>query len=271
MRCGGRAAGRPCRRRRGGRAAGGVTGDAGRPGWPLVGGEVAAERWLRRGCHWAWRRGRLPCGWLGVHCVWELLAFRHGGGVGQHTRKTQVTKTRLFPFRSRRLDSTWRSTGGVAEGAWVSVQGSGARVEGAGGGVVFFVVGQANPVWGAPLLLCGELLCRLEAVVSLQGKLRLPRQCCSLSGLPWVGFDREAGGWRGRMAEAAWVSALAKVMGAVVVLSLAGWEVGRWRGVGRVWRKPCAADVYWWFRIGRQTMAVRGSERKLSPISLGQQ
>uniref|UniRef100_A0A0D3GST3 Uncharacterized protein n=1 Tax=Oryza barthii TaxID=65489 RepID=A0A0D3GST3_9ORYZ len=44
------------------------------------------------------------------------------------------------------------------------------------------------------------------------------------------------------VAEAAWVSALAKV-GAVAVLSLAGREAGRRRGVGRVWRKPCAADV----------------------------
>ncbi|BAT02332.1 Os07g0580800 [Oryza sativa Japonica Group] len=69
--------------------------------------------------------------------------------------------------------------------------------KGAGGGVVFLVVGQANPVWGTPPLLCGELLCRLEAVVSLQGKLRLPRQCCSLSGLPWAAFDGDAGVQRG--------------------------------------------------------------------------
>nr|ABA95787.1 hypothetical protein LOC_Os12g05190 [Oryza sativa Japonica Group] len=73
------------------------------------------------------------------------------------------------------------------------------------------------------------------------------------------------------VAEAAWVSALAEVTGAMAVLSLAGLEVGRWRGVGQVWRKPCAAGVRWWIRIERRTTAVGDFERKLSPISLGQQ
>ncbi|EAY82254.1 hypothetical protein OsI_37461 [Oryza sativa Indica Group] len=36
------------------------------------------------------------------------------------------------------------------------------------------------------------------------------------------------------VAEAAWVSALAEVTGAVAVLSLAALEVGRWRGVGQI-------------------------------------
>uniref|UniRef100_A0A0E0J6P3 Uncharacterized protein n=1 Tax=Oryza nivara TaxID=4536 RepID=A0A0E0J6P3_ORYNI len=125
----------------------------------------------------------------------ELLGT--GGGDGRPTGKTQVAKARLFPVRSHRPDSTWRPTGGVAEVAWVSVLGSSGVVKGVGGRVIFLAVGQANPVWGAPPLLCGELLGRMKMVVGLQGKLWLLRQCCSLSRHPWAGFDGEAGERRG--------------------------------------------------------------------------
>uniref|UniRef100_A0A0E0A239 Uncharacterized protein n=1 Tax=Oryza glumipatula TaxID=40148 RepID=A0A0E0A239_9ORYZ len=73
---------------------------------------------------------------------------------------------------------------------------------GSGGGVVFLAVGQANSVWGAPPLLCGELLGNLEAVASPQGKLRLPRQYS-------LGSD-STGKPRGGVTEAAWISALSK-------------------------------------------------------------
>lgn len=104
--------------------------------WPseLRGGRRRHREAGELGC------GRLPCGWpatteLGaLPSLWG--AFRHDGGDGRPTGKTQVAKAR-FPIRSHRLDSTWRPAGSVAEAAWVSALGS-------GGGVVFLVVGQAN-------------------------------------------------------------------------------------------------------------------------------
>lgn len=48
---------------------------------------------------------------------------------------------------------------------------------------------------------------------------------------------------------------------------MAGLEAGQWRGVGRVWRRPCAADVWmvvsnWATNNGGRV--AEGSKRKLS-------
>nr|BAC79824.1 hypothetical protein [Oryza sativa Japonica Group]BAD30488.1 hypothetical protein [Oryza sativa Japonica Group] len=164
---------------------------------------------------------------------------RAGGEVVFLVGKTQFAKASLFPFRSHRSDSTWRPTDGVAEVAWVSVQGSGGRVRALAAG--------SSSLWSARLILFGELLPfsvgsffagwrRWSVYKENSGCRGNVVPCLDSLGPHSTGMPACS------VAEAAWVSALAKV-GAVAVLSLAGREAGRRRGVGRVWRKPCAADV----------------------------
>lgn len=207
--------------------------------WVAVGGQrggggaVASARpplglaavWsaLAAGSSFPWLARRSLCSKSSSPSLWG--ASRHGEGVGRSTRKTQVAKARLFPVRSHRSDSTWRLKGGVAEVAWVSVLGR-------GGGVVFLVVDQANPVWGAPPLSTGSFLTgwwRWSVDKENSGCRGNVVPCPD--SLKSDSTGKPAGG----VAEAAWVSYLAEVVGAVAVLSLARLEAGRRWGVGWVW------------------------------------
>uniref|UniRef100_A0A0E0FQS9 Uncharacterized protein n=1 Tax=Oryza nivara TaxID=4536 RepID=A0A0E0FQS9_ORYNI len=186
---------------------------------------------LAAGSSFPWLARRSLCSKSSSPSLWG--ASRHGEGVGRSTRKTQVAKARLFSVLSHRSDSTWRLKGGVAEVAWVSVLGR-------GGGVVFLVVDQANSVWGAPPLSTGSFLTGWW-----QWSVDKENSGCRGNVVPCPDSLKSdsTGKPAGGVAEAAWVSYLAEVVGAVAVLSLARLEAGRWWGVGWVWWKPCAADV----------------------------
>uniref|UniRef100_A0A0E0PQH9 Uncharacterized protein n=1 Tax=Oryza rufipogon TaxID=4529 RepID=A0A0E0PQH9_ORYRU len=78
------------------------------------GGAVASARpplGLAAGSSSLWLARHSLC--LGSSSPFLWGAFRHDGGVGRPTGKTQVAKARLFPVRSHRLGSTWRPTGGA--------------------------------------------------------------------------------------------------------------------------------------------------------------
>uniref|UniRef100_A0A0D3FNQ4 Uncharacterized protein n=1 Tax=Oryza barthii TaxID=65489 RepID=A0A0D3FNQ4_9ORYZ len=91
----------------------------------------------------------------------------------------------------------------------------------------------------------------VQRELAARGKLKVPKQCHPIPGSPSARSGEAAGGWwnggvlgqllgmavrRSRLTEG-------RRCGVVVVLSLAGLEVDRQRGVGRVWWKPCATDV----------------------------
>lgn len=120
----------------------------------------------------------------------------------------------------------------MAEVARVSVQGSGGRVRALAAG--------SSSLWSARLILFGELLpfsvgsffagWRRWSVYKENSGCRGNVVPCPDS-LKSDSTGKPAGG----VAEAAWVSYLAEVVGAVAVLSLARLEAGRRWGVGWVW------------------------------------
>uniref|UniRef100_A0A0D9ZYJ7 Uncharacterized protein n=1 Tax=Oryza glumipatula TaxID=40148 RepID=A0A0D9ZYJ7_9ORYZ len=141
--------------------------------------------WWRRG---RWRGGRHCSGW-----------WRESQSSGGPTGKTQVAKAR-FPIRSHRLDSTWRPAGSVAEAAWVSALGS-------GGGVVFLVVGQANPARELLPFFVGSFLADWR-----RWSVNKENSDCRGNVVPCAGSHRSdsTGKPAGGVVKVAWVSALAK-------------------------------------------------------------
>jgi hypothetical protein len=131
-----------------------------------------------------------------------------------------------------------RRGGGGAEASALTLVVTG----GLDGRVVFLVVGLADT-------LLRELLPFFVASFLAdwrQWSVNKENSDCRGNVVPCAGSHRSdsTGKPAGGVVKVAWVSALAKVTGVVAVLSLAGLEAGWRRGVGRVWRRPCATDVW---------------------------